>query len=469
MHLKRKKPVLFVGGAGTGKTQVIKDYLATTKPELVAYKTINFSSFTDAAALQQNIESMLDKKSGRTYGSAMNKTLIAFIDDLNMPYVDKYGTQSPIQLLRQILDYGAIFNREQLEEKKFIQDLLIFACLNHKSGSFVVDLRLQKNFSSFTMYTPTDEIITRIFGEILKSHFQTPGFDEKLPAFTEKVMEATVMFFTKTIRNPQFSPSAKKFHYQFNFRELAKIIEGTMRSTPQVVKLPAQMVKIWFHEVRRVFEDRFINNDDLTLFRTILSDAISKSIGDIATKDGNLNDPINYTTFMGEFYAPVDEMTELRRAMKEKLDEYNDVKAQMNLVLFDQAIEHVCRICRIIELPSGHALLVGVGGSGKQSLARLASFIIGYELEQMVVTQSFGMNDLRTFLSEMYRKIAKPNSSTRIYMITDSQIKLESFLIPINDMLNSGWISDLFPKEDFDAMVSNLRNEAKGNGVPDNL
>lgn len=62
------------------------------------------------------------------------------------------------------------------------------------------------------------------------------------------------------------------------------------------------------------------------------------------------------------------------------MDEYNDVKAQMNLVLFDQAIEHVCRITRIIELPAGHALLVGVGGSGKQSLARLSSFIVGYEL-----------------------------------------------------------------------------------------
>lgn len=64
----------------------------------------------------------------------------------------------------------------------------------------------------------------------------------------------------------------------------------------------------------------------------------------------------------------------------------------------------------------------------------------------MVVTQSFGVADLRNYLSEMYRKIAKPNSSTRVYMITDSQIKTESFLIPINDMLNSGWISDLFPK-----------------------
>ena len=253
IHLKRKKPVLFVGGAGTGKTQVIKNYLAATKPEQVSHKTINFSSFTDSLALQRQIESMLDKKSGKTYGSAMNKVLIAFIDDLNMPYVDIYGTQEPIQLLRQIVDYGSIFNREQLEERKFIQDLLFFACLNHKSGSFVIDSRLQRNFSCFTMYTPTEEIIKRIFGEILASHLSTPGFDEKFKAFSGKIMDATVMFFTKTIRNPQFSPSAKKFHYQFNFRELAKIIEGVMRSVPQTFKTTGDIVRIWFHEVRRVF------------------------------------------------------------------------------------------------------------------------------------------------------------------------------------------------------------------------
>jgi len=42
-------------------------------------------------------------------------------------------------------------------------------------------------------------------------------------------------------------------------------------------------------------------------------------------------------------------------------------------------------------------------------------------------------------------------------------------LIPINDMLNSGWIFDLFPKEEFDAFLGNIRNEAKGAGIPDNI
>ena len=212
------------------------------------------------------------------------------------------------------------------------------------------------------------------------------------------------------------------------------------------------------HEVKRVFEDRFIVEEDTILFRNILKEAISKTIGDFPEKDNPFVEPIIYNTFMSEFYSSVDDMVELRRTMKDRLDEYNEMKAQMNLVLFDQAIEHVTRIARIIELPAGHSLLVGVGGSGKQSLARLATFILGYEMEQMIVTQSFNMGDLRNYLSEMFRKLSKPNSSVRVYVVTDSQIKNDQFLIPINDMLNSGWVSDLFTKEDFDALVNMIRN-----------
>ena len=51
IHLKRKKPILFIGSAGTGKTAVVRDYLSTTSSEKVKHKTINFSSFTDSYSL----------------------------------------------------------------------------------------------------------------------------------------------------------------------------------------------------------------------------------------------------------------------------------------------------------------------------------------------------------------------------------------------------------------------------------
>lgn len=91
-------------------------------------------------------------------------------------------------------------------------------------------------------------------------------------------------------------------------------------------------------------------------------------------------------------------MPKLKKVLEEKLSEYNEMKAQMNLVLFQQAMEHVSRIARILDMPGNNALLVGVGGSGKQSLCRLATFINGFEIDQLVVTAAFTINDLRNNL-----------------------------------------------------------------------
>lgn len=64
-------------------------------------------------------------------------------------------------------------------------------------------------------------------------------------------------------------------------------------------------------------------------------------------------------------------------------------------MLFEDAASHICKISRILESPWGNALLVGVGGSGKQSLARLAAYMSNLKVFQIVLKKGYSIQDLK--------------------------------------------------------------------------
>jgi len=85
------------------------------------------------------------------------------------------------------------------------------------------------------------------------------------------------------------------------------------------------------------------------------------------------------------------------------------------------AIAHVLRINRILESPRGNALLVGVGGSGKQSLSRLAAFISSLEVFQITLRKGYGIPDLKLDLGGLYLK-AGVKSIGIVLLMTDAQV-----------------------------------------------
>ncbi|CAJ1396873.1 unnamed protein product [Effrenium voratum] len=442
LHVKRQKPMLLVGVAGTAKTTITKDYLAEVKvnSDTMNSASINLNSYTTSAALQSIIVGCLEKRSGHTYGPPGRRKCILFVDDLNMPYVDDYDTQSAIMLLTQVLSYGQVYDRERLDEKKNIVDLLFTACMNPKAGSFMINGRLQRRFTVATTYSATASALHGIYTKILGRHLQ--GFGPQTQRCCEPIVNATAEILASIQNSPAFLPSAEKFHYQFNLKDIANIFQGMLSTNGAVFRDASgstRFLRVWLHELHRVFSDRLVLESDAKELQAMIEKAVSKCFVGVAPNREELFALPNVcTAFISEasgpdrHYLPAQDMQQIRKVVEAKLEAYNNEHATMNLVLFDDAVFHVCRICRITGNPCGSALLVGVGGSGKQSLARLASFINGQEVLTILVNQQYGLNELKADLQEFYKKAAVKPANPQAFLLTDSQITDERFLVFIN-------------------------------------
>lgn len=78
----------------------------------------------------------------------------------------------------------------------------------------------------------------------------------------------------------------------------------------------------------------------------------------------------------------------------------------MNLAVFLYAAEHVARAVRVLRQPGAHLLSIGVGGSGRSSVARLAASIAGIDTQQIEVTKSYGLLEWKEDLKKFTRLCA---------------------------------------------------------------
>ena len=122
-------------------------------------------------------------------------------------------------------------------------------------------------------------------------------------------------------------------------------------------------------------------------------------------------------------YEELPDTNKLRHYMENQLEEYNfEPGAQvMDLVMFGDAIGHVCRIKRILSMPRGHALLVGVGGSGRQSLTKLASYIASYKVFQIEVVRGYGSALFREDIKRLYDMCGVQGDDT-VFVFNDTQV-----------------------------------------------
>uniref|UniRef100_A0A671VQG9 Dynein axonemal heavy chain 17 n=1 Tax=Sparus aurata TaxID=8175 RepID=A0A671VQG9_SPAAU len=456
--LEHRRPVMLVGNAGTGKSVLVGDKLGSLDAEKYMIKNVPFNYYTTSAMLQAVLEKPLEKKAGRNYGPPGSRRLIYFIDDMNMPEVDAYGTVQPHTLIRQHMDYNHWYDRNKLLLKE-IHSVQYVSCMNPTAGSFTINPRLQRHFSVFALSFPGAEALSTIYTSILVQHVRGEGFSRALQKSCPTLVQLALALHQRI--SSTFLPTAVKFHYIFNLRDLSNIFQGILFCTDECLKAPTDLLKIYLHESNRVYRDKLVEEQDFQVFDKLQADAETLE----QTRQMNLY--CHFARGLGEArYMAAESWSSLNKTLLEVLDSYNEVNATLNLVLFEDAMAHICRINRILESPRGNALLVGVGGSGKQSLTRLAAFISNLEVFQITLRKGYSITDLKTDLASLYIKAGVKNIGT-VFLMTDAQVADEKFLVLVNDLLASGEIPDLFPDDELENIIGSVRPEVRGSGLMD--
>lgn len=161
-------------------------------------------------------------------------------------------------------------------------------------------------------------------------------------------------------------------------------------------------------------------------------------------------------------YLILGEEERLINTLNESLMDYNTIPAnlKMNLVFFTDAIAHIAKINRILRQDRGNALLVGVGGSGRRSLARLSAYMQEITTFSIEITKNYREKEWHENLKELLRN-AGAERQKMMFLFSDTQIVYESFLEDINNILNSGEVPNLFPQDEMEGIVGDLRSYAK--------
>jgi len=478
---------LLVGGPGTAKTTLISQFIAKLNPDVYTSKAITFSSLTTPNIFQYAIEGAVEKRQGRTYGPSGGKKMVVFIDDISMPDYNDWGDQVTNEAVRQLLETGSLYQLEKpIGDQKSIVDCIYVAAMNTPGGGKNdIPNRLKRHFACFNVPLPSAASIQSVFGTLVAGRFDAASFSEGVVAAAARLVPATVELWRRV--QARMLPTPAKFHYMFNMRELSKVFQGVILASRDrfckeavnqppfggdIISAEGYLVALWRHECERVFCDKLTTVADKSWTEGLIMELVSKTFGPAV--ELQVAKRVQFVDFLreptldadtGEVIAPAERCYEaidleaLRSVVEARQKQFNAAASRgqkQELVLFDAALEHLCRIARLLACDRGSALLVGVGGSGKQSLTRLAAQLAGATPFQITVTKQYNQQALFEDIKAMY-KLAGFKGQKVAFIFTDAEVKDEAFLEYINQILMTGAAAGLFPRDEMDQIVSDIR------------
>ena len=359
--LAEHKPVILCGPPGSGKTMTL--FSALRKLPDLEVLGLNFSSATTPElvlkAVEQNCEYRKTPNGVVLAPVQTGRWLVIFCDEINLPSLDRYGTQRVICFLRQLIENNGFWRTSDLVWVQLERIQFVGACnAPTDPGRVPLSHRFLRHAPVIMVDYPGEGSLRQIYGTFNRALLKLVP---NLRGHSEALTDAMVAFYLKSQKT--FTPDIQA-HYIYSPRELTRWGRGIYEAIKPLEKLPLEgLVRVWAHEALRLFQDRLVTDLEKAWTDELVNATAAEWFPQIDVPEA-LTRPILFSNWTSQHYIPVDR-DELRQYTKARLRVFDEEELDVQLVLFDDVLDHVLRIDRVFRQIQGHLLLIGISGGGK--------------------------------------------------------------------------------------------------------
>ncbi|KAG1662035.1 Dynein heavy chain, cytoplasmic [Nymphon striatum] len=458
--LAEHKPMVLCGPPGSGKTMTLFSALrALPDMEVVG---LNFSSATTPELLLKTFDHYCEYK--RTPNGVvlspiqLGKWLVLFCDEINLPDMDKYGTQRVISFLRQMVEHGGFYRTSDQTWVKLDRIQFVGACNPPTDpGRKPLSHRFLRHVPVVYVDYPGETSLKQIYGTFNRAMLRmVPA----LRTYADPLTSAMVEFYLKS--QEKFTQDMQP-HYVYSPREMTRWVRGICEAIRPLETLSVDgLVRLWAHEALRLFQDRLVEAEERQWTDENIDAVAMKHFLNINREEA-LCRPILYSNWLSKDYIPVDR-EQLREYTKARLKVFYEEELDVQLVLFNEVLDHVLRIDRIFRQPQGHLLLIGVSGAGKTTLSRFVAWMNGLTVFQIKVHNKYSPEDFDEDLRVVLRRSGCKDEKIS-FILDESNVLDSSFLERMNTLLANGEVPGLFEGDEYTTLMTQCKEGSQREGL----
>ncbi|CAI4230233.1 unnamed protein product [Auanema sp. JU1783] len=458
--LSEHKPLVLCGPPGSGKTMTLLAALRSQQDMDVV--NVNFSSSTTPELLMRTFEHYCEYR--RTPNGVvlaplqLSRWLVIFCDEINLPSPDKYGTQRVISFLRQLVEMNGFYRSSDHSWVSLERIQFVGACNPPTDpGRHPMSLRFLRHVPVVYVDYPGQTSLLQIYGTFNRAMLKmTPSVRALADALTNAMVDVY-------LASQEHFTQDDQPHYVYSPRELTRWVRGISEAIAPLDGLTADdLLRLWAHEALRLFQDRLVTDDERRWTDELIDSTAEKYFSGACNVSNALVRPILYSCWMSKDYVPVTR-DELKDYVQARLKGFYEEELDVQLVLFDQMLDHVLRIDRIYRQPQGHLLLIGTAGAGKTTLSRFVAWLNGLSVFQLKVHSKYTAADFDEDMRTVLRRAGCRNEKM-CFIMDESNMLDTGFLERLNTLLANGEVPGLFEGDEHTTLMTQIKEGAQRQG-----